>query len=233
MNKAFTGSDPGLDFYAAAAPLSNKIIYSSIERSTAIQKDLLQQLQLADDIIKKSKEEIYLFSLHKMSYRIDKYMSIASLVLFPGDELAIQNFLDEEIAGLFYHLKKAVPAVSEDIDDYFFLLNTNTNKISNQCTAFEESIAIINNELVKFINQEQAKVQKIHAHYFEYFVTDGVDFNIYIGQSITPDKPFDQFYLKNLKLWQLTTLVKAARKIRNLHDRIPVSTGYYSADIGA
>lgn len=195
---------------------------SSIERSTAIQKDLLQQLRLADDIIKKSKEEIYLFSLQEMSYRIDKYMSIASLVLFPGDELAIQNFLDEEIAGLFYHLKKAVPAVSDNIDDYFFLLNANTNKISNQCTAFEESIAMINNELVKFINQEQAKVQEIYAHYFEYFVTDGIDFNIYIGQSITPDKPFDQFYLKNLKLWQLTTLVKAARKIRNLQDKIPV-----------
>lgn len=196
---------------------------SSIERSTAIQKDLLEQLQLADAIIRKSKEEIYLFSLQEISYRIDKYISIASLVLFPGDELAIQNFLDDEIIGLFNHLKKVVPAVSGIIDNYFFLLNTNSNKISKQYTAFEESITMINNDLVKFINQEQAKVQQVYAHYFEYFVTDGVDFNIYIGQSITPDKPFDQFYLKNLKLWQLTTLVKAAQKVRNLQHRIPVA----------
>ncbi len=195
---------------------------SSIERSTAIQKDLLEQLQLAEHIIKKAKKETYLFSLQEISYRIDKYIRIASLVLFPGDELTIQNFLDDDITGLFNHLKKAVPAISSDIDNYFLLLNTNTNKISKQYTAFEESIAMINNDLVKFINQEQVKVQKIYAHYFEYFVTDGVDFNIYIGQSITPEIPFDQFYLKNLKLWQLTTLVKAAQKVRHLQHRIPV-----------
>lgn len=195
---------------------------SSIERSSAMQKDLLDQLELANDVIRKSKGKIHLYSLQEISYRIEKYISVASIVLFPGDELAIQNFLDEEIAELFNHLKIAVPEVSDDINNYFLLLNANTRKISRQCAAFEQSIAMVNNELVKFIDQEQVKVQEIYAHYFEYFVTDGVDFNIYIGQSITPEKPFDQFYLKNLKLWQLTTLVLAAQKVKKLHETMPV-----------
>ncbi|MEO5999189.1 MAG: hypothetical protein ABIN89_20615 [Chitinophagaceae bacterium] len=199
---------------------------SSVERSIALQKDLFDQLLLADAIIRKSKRELYLFSLQEISFRIEKYINIASVVLFPGDEMAIQSFLDEEIADLFHHLKIAIPAIQVDIENYFLSLNTSTRKMSRQCTAFEESIAMINNELVKFITHEQIKVQKIYAHYFEYFVTDGVDFNIYIGQSITPGKPFDQFYLKNLKLWQLTTLVKAAQKVRRLQGsmKIPLDT---------
>jgi hypothetical protein len=43
---------------------------------------------------------------------------------------------------------------------------------------------------------------------------------MYIGQSITPDKPFDTFYLKNLKMWQLTTLTKAARLANQLQTRM-------------
>jgi hypothetical protein len=196
---------------------------SSVERSAAIQKDLLDQLQLAEAVIKKSKREIYLFSLQEIGHRIEKYKNIASVVLFPVDEIAIQNFLDEEIAGLFNHLKMSVPAIRNDIENYFLSLNNSTRKISKRCNAFEESIAMINNELVEFIIQEQIKIQQVYAHYFEYFVTDGVDFNIYIGQSITPDKPFDNFYLKNLKLWQLKTLIRAAQRVRKLHGTIPVA----------
>jgi hypothetical protein len=56
-------------------------------------------------------------------------------------------------------------------------------------------------------------------HYFERFVTDGVDFNIYIGKSITPQRDFDNFYLKNLKMWQISTLAKAARLSKQLESR--------------
>ena len=69
---------------------------------------------------------------------------------------------------------------------------------------------------MRFIDNEQKTAQEIFPHYFERFVTDGVDFNIYIGQSISPHKTFDEFYLKNLKLWQLTTLAKSAQLTHRL-----------------
>ena len=64
---------------------------------------------------------------------------------------------------------------------------------------FDESITLINKAIAKFIDKEQISAQKMYPHYFERFVTDGVDFNIYIGQSITPGIPFTDFYLRNLK----------------------------------
>ena len=40
-------------------------------------------------------------------------------------------------------------------------------------------------------------------HYFEKYKTDGVDYNIYVGESLQEDGDFDLLYLRNLRLWQL------------------------------
>ena len=76
---------------------------------------------------------------------------------------------------------------------------------------YEESVSRINDTLARFIDKEQAAAQKVYPHYFERYVTDGLEFNIYIGQSITPRKKFDEIYLRNLKMWELTVIAKAAR----------------------
>lgn len=53
---------------------------------------------------------------------------------------------------------------------------------------YEQSITKINETLSRYIDKEQSAAQKIYPHYFERFVTDGVEFNIYMGQSISPRK---------------------------------------------
>ena len=76
---------------------------------------------------------------------------------------------------------------------------------------YEESIARVNEVLARFIDKEQTEAQKVYPHYFERYVTDGIEFNMYIGQSISPRRIFDTLYLRNLKMWQLSALAKAAR----------------------
>jgi hypothetical protein len=76
---------------------------------------------------------------------------------------------------------------------------------------YEESVSRINDTLARFIDKEQMAAQKVYPHYFERYVTDGLEFNIYMGQAISPRKKFDEIYLRNLKMWQLTVLTKAAR----------------------
>jgi len=183
---------------------------SSTERNQAIQQDLLEQLNAAGAIVKKAQQLINFPLLHEISYRIEKYVYTVSNVLFSGDEIMIHNFLKEEIVQLFRHLKQVTPGVAPDIENYFASLDQHIEMLYHNRKSFEESITLINNRLAKFMDQEQVMAQEVFPHYFERFVTDGVDFNIYIGQSITPTKKFDQFYLKNLKMWQLTTLAKAA-----------------------
>jgi hypothetical protein len=193
---------------------------SSTERNQAIQQDLLEQLNAAGAIVKKALQQTNFPLLNEINYRIEKYIYTVSNVLFSGDEILIHNFLKEEIVQLFRHLKQVAPAVIPDIENYFASLDEHIEMLYQHRKSFEDSITIINNKLAKFMDKEQVSAQLTYPHYFERFVTDGVDFNIYIGQSITPGKKFDQFYLKNLKMWQLTTLAKAAQMTNKLEKEL-------------
>jgi hypothetical protein len=75
----------------------------------------------------------------------------------------------------------------------------------------------INNHLAVLLDSEQEKIQKLYPHYFERFATDGIEFNIYVGQSITPAKNFNDLFLQNMRLWQLRVLALGARQ---LHDQL-------------
>ncbi|MCG7856318.1 GAF domain-containing protein [Flavihumibacter sediminis] len=193
---------------------------SSIERVKAIQLDLIEQLKLAGEIVRKAQEISPLPILQEVSYRIDKYLYNVSNILFSGDELIIDKFLKNEVIELFEHLKVVLPTVSNDIDTYLSRLDPRIRLLVDNRHKYEESITLINQEIARFLDQEQEHAQKIYPHYFERFVTDGVDFNMYIGQSISPERPFDTFYLKNLKMWQLTTLTRAAKIVNELQQRL-------------
>jgi hypothetical protein len=43
-----------------------------------------------------------------------------------------------------------------------------------------------------------------------------LEYNIYIGQSIAPNKPFDLLYLKKHGLWQLDSMAAVARLTHQL-----------------
>jgi hypothetical protein len=70
------------------------------------------------------------------------------------------------------------------------------------------------------MDSEQQAAQEVYPHYFERYVTDGIEFNIYVGQSISPHTPFNEMYVSNLKLWQLSLLAKAARLTNSLEKRL-------------
>ena len=76
---------------------------------------------------------------------------------------------------------------------------------------YEETLATINKSVLDYLEKEEDAVQKSYPHYFEKYRTDGVEYNIYIGQSIAPDHPFDLLYLKNLRLWQIKSMAEVAR----------------------
>lgn len=196
---------------------------SSIERNQAIQQDLLEQLYMADEIVRQAQKQTNFPLLDEIRYKLDKYSDSVASVLFSDDEILVQQFLRKDIIQLFNHLKDILPALSPAIESYFSAINSPVDMLYSHRRDYEKSITRINEEVAAFIDREQAVAQKIFPHYFERFVTDGVDFNIYIGQSITPNKQFDTFYLKNLKIWQLTTLTKAAQLTAKLQKDLSLS----------
>src|SRR5690606_2527016 len=70
------------------------------------------------------------------------------------------------------------------------------------------NLQLINQTVGSYMEAQEVEIQKIFPHYFEKFRTDGIEYNIYIGQSLVRDRKFDLLYLKNLRLWLLQSLIE-------------------------
>lgn len=195
---------------------------SSLERTAAIQLDLLEQLNLAGDVLAKACKHIDFPLLKETQYRIDKYIASASDTLLSDDEMQIYDFLQVQLDSIFHNLLRLRPGLKKLIGSYYAALDPQRNIVYHNRREYEDSITRINDVLDRFTDGEQRAAQKIYPHYFERYITDGVEFNIYVGQSLSPHTPFSEMFVRNLKLWQLTFLAKAARITASLEKRLPL-----------
>jgi hypothetical protein len=193
---------------------------SSTERSRSVQRDMADQLQLARKVVRKAQAHSPFPLLQEIEFRLDKYIESTTDVLQAEDELSIQDYLQGQVVSIFNHLLGTQPAVKNDIENYFAALDPQLGMLYHHRKEYELSISRINDTLARFLDKEQAAAQKVYPHYFERYVTDGVEFNIYMGQAISPRKKFDEIYLRNLKMWQLSVLAKAARLTYKLESEL-------------
>ncbi len=195
---------------------------SSLERTNSIQLDLLEQLTLANDVLSKACKVIDFPLLKETQFRIERYMTAASDTLLSDDEMQIYDFLQIHLHSVFNNLIHLRPELKKLINGYLSSLDPQQKVIYHHRKEYEESITRINDVLDRFTDQEQRAIQEIYPHYFERYITDGVEFNIYVGQSLAPNRPFNEMYVRNLKLWQLSFLAKAARLTASLEKRLPL-----------
>ena len=97
------------------------------------------------------------------------------------------------------------------IDTYFHSIDEQTGAAYANRRALETSMGMINTTINNRLDQFKDDLQKSYPCYFEKIRTDGVEYDIYIGQSIAPEKPFDMLYLSNLRLWQLTSMAEIVK----------------------
>ena len=69
---------------------------------------------------------------------------------------------------------------------------------------------------------EQAEAQKFFHHYFERYVTGSalILMSILVNQ-LRPTQKFDELYLRNMKIWQLEMLTRAAALVHELQNKLP------------
>src|SRR5688572_3686439 len=193
---------------------------SSTERSHSIQLDLLEQLEMARRVVRRAQSDMPFPVLQEIEFKLEKYIASASDVLLSDEEINIHDFLHGQVVSIFNHLLSTQPSLKNEIEKYFASLDPQIGMIYHHRKEYEESIAKINDTLARLVDKEQVAAQKVYPHYFERYITDGLEFNIYMGQSIAPRKKFDDQYLRNMKMWQLTVLAKAARMTHKLEKEL-------------
>ncbi|MCF6347304.1 MAG: GAF domain-containing protein [Flavobacteriaceae bacterium] len=191
---------------------------SSLARNTAIKNDLVVQLSLAVEVLEKACEKENLPIYEELMFRVEEYLLRVKKGLKAGDEIGIIDFLKREIYPVFNHAKRMDIELEKVVEMYMDRLDKNLHVVYEQRKAYEESVTILNENLANYLDKKQEEAQAMFPHYFERYKTDGVEFNMYIGQSLVHNKKYDPLYLYNLRLWQLQMMCEMENVAHKLKD---------------
>ena len=195
---------------------------SSTARNSAIQEDLIEQLNLAKDVIQQAKSHSSLPLYGNLIFRMDNFITKTKQGLDAGDELQTLEFLKKEVYPVFKHIKEMSSGPKSALKIYNERLDPKLNIVYNKRKDYEESVTQINEKIAQYIEKAQIDAQGMFPHYFEKYQTDGVEHNIYIGQSLVNNHKYHKIYLQNMRLWQLLTICETELAVRRLKSQLKV-----------
>ena len=195
---------------------------SSTVRNEAIQGDLIEHLTLANKVLKKASEYQHLPILDELKFYVTKNLKRLHEGMLSGDEANIYDSLSREVEPLFEYLATHTPELRPVITKYWENIDDKLGILYKRRKDFELSVTTLNDAVSDFLDEEEDKAQHMFPHYFQRYKTDGVEYNIYVGGTLVENKPFDLVFLKNLRLWQLLTMVEITRRTAALKPTLPV-----------
>jgi hypothetical protein len=192
---------------------------STVERNKAIIADLDHQLNTLLETLHALQAYDKSALMEELLFKCGKWKEMLQQEqLNAADENNLTIFIKEEIIPYFIHLSKQEKGTGAIIDLY---LGTAELNIQSNRQALETAMQMINNGVTDYFESQKETLQQPYPCYFEKFRTDGVEYDMYIGQSIAPEKPFNQFHLKNLRLWQLSSMAAIAKLTHALLPEMP------------
>lgn len=195
---------------------------SSNIRNLSIQADLKDNLMLAKEVISSAKSYKKMPVLDHLNYRIDKRIISLQAGLHSGDEANIVSFLKNEIEPLFTEISLYGENTKNAVEKYKGILDPKLGIIYNKRKDYEESVTGLNEAIASYVEDEEEIAQDIFPHYFEKYKTDGVEFTMYAGDSISEKEKFSPVYLKNFRLWQFILMCNVAVKAENIKNKLKI-----------
>ncbi len=193
---------------------------STVERNQALKEDLKLQLNKLSASLIALKNTVKLDLIDKILYSCKNWMERTDAFISSSEEDSLNEFLEFEVYPVLKHVEKNHPSTKAIVDDYFESINPETGEAFENRRTLETSMQFINASVGEYLESAQEDLQKTFPFYFAKFRTDGVEYDIYIGQEIAPDITFDMLFLKNMRLWQLQSMVEIARLTNRLVDKM-------------
>lgn len=192
---------------------------SSIERNNALAQDLHFQLKLLSDTLQGLKANLNLSILDEISYRINKWMTANDTTSVR--EHQISQYLESEVTPFLKHIRSQYTDSRRAIDEYLHKTDPVNGQAHQYRRELEQSMDMITKAVSLYLDLMNQEMQKAYPCYFDKFRTDGIEYDIYIGQSISPDVPFDMMYLKNLRFMQLSSMAGIYKQLYSMLPQMP------------
>jgi hypothetical protein len=193
---------------------------SSNIRNEAVKNDLTSQISDLRKILGEAHKISGMTAYEELIYRIDMYKKEMKSGLSAGTEHKILEFLKSDIYPAFKPIEESYPQISKLIASYKDKLDPELGTIYNERKKYDSSVNLINHRLASYIDKQQEEAQQLFPHYFERYKTDGIEYNMYIGASISNKIKFNEIYLQNLRLWQLIMMCQMELEFRALQKEL-------------
>ncbi|MEJ2112333.1 MAG: GAF domain-containing protein [Flavobacteriaceae bacterium] len=195
---------------------------SSEARNKATIKDLQLQLKDAREILLDVLNINFLPIYEELIFQIDGFLENLETHFQVDSEQKIKDFFVNEITPLFYHLLQE-KVLSTRIEAYLDSIDGKLNVVYKYLKEYDDTVSLINKRMSTLLDNKQIEAQKMYPHFFERFKTDGVEHNMYIGQSITKEDSFNKIYLYNLRLWQLQVMCEMENEYYKHQGELPIN----------
>ena len=193
---------------------------STILRNEALEKDFTIQLNLLVETIS-ALDSAANPSIGQVMQTAKNWMEIIRHPLTTQQEIRLNEFLTLEVEFELENILHSSPDTIGIIDRYFQSTDEQSGSAYKNRRELEASIQELNTTVNNFYDIASVELQDIFPCYFEKFRTDGVEYDIYVGQSINPQKAFLKEYMEQMKRWQLESMIRVAQLVQDL---IPTMT---------
>jgi GAF domain-containing protein len=184
---------------------------SSVERNRALQQDLAAHFSILAHTLQQLKEKVNIGLIDEMLFKCNKWEIKTADDLTTDEEIRLSSFFDNDVKPFLDYFKANYTDAAPVIDAYYREIDPEKGMAFSHRRKLENAIQLINTTVSNFLEKQRIQLQKAYPNYFEKFRTDGIEYDIYIGQSISPQKPFNELYIRNLRLWQLASMAEIAR----------------------
>lgn len=127
-----------------------------------------------------------------------------------------ENLGDEQEQNLRLFIEKASQDLLENFPEVDEIDFSNEEELD-----YEHSLLSINNALKEILDVQEQKLKKVVPVYFDKFRTDGWEYTIYAGQSLSPDIPVTPEMILYVKEWELETMLHMGLVASTIHKKLP------------
>ncbi|WP_104384825.1 GAF domain-containing protein [Sphingobacterium sp. HMA12] len=195
---------------------------STIIRNASILKDFgfkVKQLALLIDELSLDGRYQLIIDFSK---RVDQITKSLDQISFDESMVKIIEFFRKDVQPFLDQARRQFPTKYAIIEHYarHFFTNRDTGEFYRN--EFETSLRHVNHIISKELNHFNSFIQGNYPSYFQKFRTDGIEYDIYIGESITPQQTFSKEFINIFRRQQIISMARIALKAHHAKQDLPL-----------
>jgi hypothetical protein len=201
---------------------------SSVTRNLSVSNDLGNQLARLVMILKEINKTGDKPHVTQLLVELKKFADELQQSIRADTEQFIQHYIQDNVHPVLTAVGTTNTGLKTQIDHYFKQSDNLTGDFHANRRNYDKTLSLINQKLVSILDHRQAEIQESYPHYYERFKTDGVEHNMYIGETIAPGRAFTHKDLHRLRLWQLRVIAEMEIEQYDLKSLLPYALGVTS-----